>query len=427
MVQKTLPVDRNLYLMLANAQRAAGLRDASIHTLQNAINSFPKDFNLLWSLGIWLLQYQRPDDALGYLIRYLDNWTDKDNKNGLANLHAVIGLCYLLLKRWEEAEEFLYKARELAFWDLDACIGVITLYNCTGRLEKIPAILNEYIQHSAGFAALPPPYFWMGHYYQYSLRRAKDSIEWYRKALERIIDPDVRVYCNAYVETSGLFDPILDEYIDALMACGQTNLILTEIQKYERYKIGAPVESRRRLIDVHVDLGDFAQAEKFVKSTPKALKGTPEILSAIAKMEYKKGEIDKALNNIKQVLLIDDEFPQALDTLGSIQIDNRMWDAAIETYGLLINRSPFATGWLKSLGLCYLNKNEIEKARDYYEESVQYDELDADAWVDLGNVYTKLGNIDLALSAFQRGLKYDWLSTEKRQEALQMISQIKSD
>lgn len=423
---KALPDDRNLYFMLANAQRTAGLRDASIHTLENAINNFPKDFDLLWTLGVWHVQYRRRAKALEYLIPYLDHWTDKDNRGGLANVHAVIGLCYLSLKRWEDAEGFLYKSRELAFWDLDACVGIIALYSCTGHMEKIPAILNEYIQHGAAFAALHPPYFWMGHYYHYSLHRAKDSIEWYRKALERIIDPDVRDYCNAYVEASDLFDSLLDEYIDALMACGQNNLILAEIQKYERYKIGAPVESRRRLIDVYTDLGDFAQAEKFARSTPGVFKDTPEILSAIARMEYKKGEIDKALNIIKQVLLIDNEFSQALDILGSIQTDKRMWDAAIETYEMLIKQSPFAIDWLQSLGLCYLNKNQIERARECYEESLRYDELDADAWVDLGDIYAKLGNADLAFSAFQRALKYDWLDNDKRQQALQAIDQLKS-
>jgi len=410
--------------MLATSQRAAGLREASLHTLKKVINLFPKDFTFLWVLGVWLLQYGRPAEALEYLILYLDNWTDKDNKGGLANIYAVIGQCYLSLKRWREAEEFLYKSRDLAFWDLDACIGIIGLYHYTGHLDKIPVTLNEYIQNSPD---LYPPYVWMGHYYQYSLRHAKDSIDWYQKALKRILDPAIRDYCEVYVEASNLFDVLLNQYIDALIACGETNLALTEMQKYERYKIGLPVESIRRLINVHVDLGDFAQAEKFVKSTPKSLKDTPEILSAIANMEYKKGEIDKALSIIKQALQANKEYAPVLDILGAIQVDNKMWDAAIETYGLLVNRFPFAADCLKSLGLCYLNKNELEKARDYYEESVQYDELDADAWVDLGNVYAKLGNNDLALSAFQRSLKYDWLNTEKREQALQMIGQIKSN
>jgi tetratricopeptide (TPR) repeat protein len=113
-----------------------------------------------------------------------------------------------------------------------------------------------------------------------------------------------------------------------------------------------------------------------------------------------------------------------LDTLGLIQLDKKMWNDAIETYRLLVNRFPFATGWLKSMGLCYLNVNQLDMARKYYEEVVQYDELDADAWVDLGNVYAKLGHKALAFSAFQRGLKYDWLNDDARQKALQSINQL---
>jgi len=423
-VLKISPVDGDLHLMLAAAQKAAGLRNESIRTVKNTIKVFPEDPHILWGLGVWLLQFGRPAEALEYLVQYLDNWTDKNNKGSLANVYAVIGLCHLRLKKWQEAEEFLYKSREMAPWDLDACLGIAALYNYTDRFEKIPALLNEYIQR---WPDLYPPYYWMGQHYQYMLRRPKDSIEWYQKALEKTIDLDARNYCEVYVEASNLFDVLLNEYIDALIACGETSLILTEIQKYERYGIGLSVESRRRLIDVNVDLRDFAQAEKFAKSTPRALKNMPEILSSIAHMEYKRGEIDKALSIIRQALLIDAEFPQALATLGSIQVDNGMWDSAIKTYELLISRFPFVTNWLNQLGLCYLSINQIEMARKYYEEIVQYDELDADAWVDLGDVYLKLGNHNQAILAFQRALKYDWLDSKKRERALQAIGQLKSE
>jgi len=47
--------------------------------------------------------------------------------------------------------------------------------------------------------------------------------------------------------------------------------------------------------------------------------------------------------------------------------------------------------------------------------------MDAKAWVDLGDIYSRMGKTDLARSACERGLSYEWLPPEKRAQAAKIV------
>ena len=90
-----------------------------------------------------------------------------------------------------------------------------------------------------------------------------------------------------------------------------------------------------------------------------------------------------------------------------------------------MNRFDFRC-W-EHLGTCYSNVGEIALAKASYEQAVRLNPFEADTWIDLANVYVSVGNNGLARSAYQTGFQYDWLDSEKRQQALQAIERMKSD
>lgn len=416
------PANKEIYFSLALAYRKDRKWDKSIDSLKNALALFPNDLGILWMLGTWLLDLRRPSDALQYLNDYCKR-LPQDDKYRLASAYAVLGVCCLFLAKWNEAEDFLEKSRNLVPWDLDACVGTIQLYQKTGRVEKILGFINEYIHE---YPHLYPFYAWKGHFFQYSLHRPTDSLEWYKTALEKMSNPEIRKYCEAYLFTINMFDKILDEYVDALFSCDKSDVVFPEIQKYEKYRLGSTIESSKRLIRYYAKVGDLKNAEMAINHVPKNIRETPEVLLSIAIVKDKRGDTTEAIEFIRKAISIDDEYLEAFDVLGSIQIKNKMWIDALATYSLLTERSPQVSHWLKNVGLCYVQLNELQYARKYYEESLRFDKFDADAWVSLGDVYSKLGKIDLALSSYQQGLDHDWLDDNKRQHALQAIAKQKS-
>lgn len=416
------PANKELYFSLALAYQKDRKWDKSIDSIKNALALFPNDLGILWMLGTWLLDLERPSDAWQYLNEYLKR-LPQDDKYRLASAYAVLGVCCLFLDKWNEAEKFLEKSRNLVPWDLDACAGTIQLYQKTGRIEKILGLINEYIHE---YPHLYPFYAWKGHYFQYSLHRPIDSLEWYKTALEKMSNPETRKYCEAYLFTFNMFDKILDEYVEALFSCGKSDDVFPEIQKYEKYRLGSIVESNKRLIRYYTNVGDFEKAEIAINNVPQNIRETPEILLSVAIMKDKRGDTTEAIENIRKAISLDDEYLEAFDVLGSIQIENKIWKDALTTYTRLTRRSPQVSHWLRNVGLCYLQLNQLENACKYYEESLRFDKFDADTWVSLGDVYSKLGNSDLALSSYQMGLEHDWLDIQKRQHALQAIAQLKS-
>ncbi len=426
LIQKAVvitPHEKDLYYLLAGYYRTMRKWNDSIDALEAGATLFPTETSLLWALGTWLLKLRRPAAALIHIKSYLDSW-NADNDYKLANVYAVLGWCYILLKQWNDAEICLNKSRELAQWDLDACIGYASLYQYTNRPEKAMSLLGDYVDKNPD---LYPPYVWKARYLHYYLRQPRAALNWYQDGLDRIVNSRIRKYCELYFHVDGMFDGLLDDYIDALISCDELELALSVIVKYKRNTIGSEADSKNRFLQYYLKTNQIAQAEKFARSELNSARNAPEILVSLAQLEFGRGKIDEASNMIKDALKIDNELVEALDLLGTIQIQKGSWIDALSIYESLLTRYPFAADFLKASGTCHFMLNQLNDARDYYEICLRYNEHDADAWLGLATVHLEFDDRDLAVASLKMALKYDWLDAVKRQHALQMLEQMKSE
>lgn len=415
-----VPYERDLYFLLAGYYRAMRKWDGSVSALESVVTRFPTDMGARWALGVWLLKLRRPAIALIHIKSYLD-FSNADNNYKLANIYAVLGWCYILLKQWDDADACLNKSRELTPWDLDACIGYVSLYQYTNRSEKTLDLLDEYINNNPD---LYPPYIWKARYLHYFSRQPKASLKLYQDGLNRIVDSRIRKYCESYFHAEGMFDGLLDDYSDALISCGEAELALSIITKYKNNRIGSEIDSNNRFLQYYIKTDQIAQAEKFALSELNSIRNVPEILTSLAQLKFGMGKIDEASKMIEEVLKVDSELVEALDLFGTIQIQKRHWQDAINTYESLLTRYPFTADFLKACGSCHLMLNEFNDARDYFETSLKYDERDGDAWLGLANVQLKFDDKEAAVASLRNALKCDWLDIVKRQEALQLLEEI---
>lgn len=415
------PRNQALFFSLARAYQILGKWDDLIFSLEKALDINPDDLSIHWRIGILALDVRHNDKALEHLL-YCYNKTPKDNNILLARRQALLGASLILAKDWINAEKHLSEARLLASWDLDVCSATIQLYLCNKRSKDILDFIDGYISE---YPTLYPFYSWKGDYFQYILRQPIKSLEFYRLALNKILYKKARNFCDGYAFTNNMFDEILDRYVEALVAAGHSPAVLTEIQKYENYKLGTKISSIKRKISYYALTRNFEEAENFLNSLDVKFTESTEFLSSIAFLRNKEGKFSEAIEIIEKVIKNDKDYIEAYQVLGEIQISSKQWQAALATYTYLSNRDFYTAFQMKMIGLCYFHLGNLEKAIEFYKECLLHDEFDAEAWIDLGDIYKNQRNTEMALSAYQNALKFDWLDIEKRQYAENSIKNLK--
>lgn len=414
------PRDKAVYYSLARAYQILGKWDDLIISLEKVSDIVPDDQLIHWQIGILALDIRRNEKALDHFL-YCYTHTPKDDTILLARRQALLGASLILAKDWSNADKHLTEARLLVPWDLDACSATIQLYLCNKRSQDISGFVDSYISE---YPTLYPFYSWKGDHFQHILRQPVRSLEFYRLALENISNKKTRVFCNGYVFTNNMFDEILDGYVEALVASGYSSIAISEAQKYENYKMGTKMASIKRRILYYALTKNFGEAENFLSSLDVKFTESTEFLSSMAFLRNKEGKFPEAIATIEKVIKSDKDYIEAYHVLGEIQISSKQWEMALATYTYLSNRDFYTAFQMKMIGLCYFHLGNLEKSIELYKECLLHDEFDAEAWIDLGDIYKNQKKAEMALSAYQNALKFDWLAIEKRQYAENSIKNL---
>lgn len=414
------PKNSELYVSLAAAYQDLKSWDDVFNSLEKAAEIFPNDLRFNWAIGVLALNLSQGEKAIKNLLVCIIN-TNKEDILLLANRHAVLGNAYILTKNWDEAEEHLRKAISLVNWDLDACIGMIQLYQCTKRSNEIITFIDSYIEK---YPSVSAPYMWKGDYFRFVLRKPEKSLELYQQALTKILDKETRDFCDSYISTHKMFDDIFDKYISTLVICDRKKMVFSEIQKYEHFNLGTKTSSIKRKILFYVDTERFDEAEKVLNRLNKKIIEMPEILFSIAYLRNKEGKFFEARDIIEKAIKANKDNIELYGLQGEIQININDWHGALDTYTYLLNRDFYTPSLMKKIGLCYFHLGNLENAVKYFKETLLHDEFDAETWICLGDTYRKQGNIELALSAYHNSLKFDWLTHEKRQYSEEAIKNL---
>lgn len=154
-----------------------------------------------------------------------------------------------------------------------------------------------------------------------------------------------------------------------------------------------------------------------------------------------RGELDKVIYHESQAILIEPDFPQANNTLGSalvkkgrlaeavvyfkraIQIKHDYADAysnaggALSDLGRYDEAVPYLTTALQlnpniaethyNLGIIYAKQGSLDKAVEHLTKTIQLNSGLAKAYSNLGAVLTQQGKLDEAISNFEQALKLD--------------------
>ncbi|MDX9856644.1 MAG: protein kinase [candidate division Zixibacteria bacterium] len=156
----------------------------------------------------------------------------------------------------------------------------------------------------------------------------------------------------------------------------------------------------RSLLDIYVDLWQRQQYEpaydkikRFVETYPEDKEGRTFYAVAISAFER---DTVQAFIQLDTVLMIDPEYPFALQQYADLRSQYNNFEGAIPSYERLLETSPQTADYYQSLGTLYFRLNRFDDAIELYREAMERFPDDPDPISSLANAYVQKRELDKA-------------------------------
>jgi uncharacterized protein (AIM24 family) len=111
----------------------------------------------------------------------------------------------------------------------------------------------------------------------------------------------------------------------------------------------------------------------------------------------------EAKSELEHALTLQPRDPKGQDLLAVVYFRIGLYPHAIQIYEELLRDNPKDHALRLNLALCYLKTGQAQAAREQLEMVVQHNPLHRRAWGYLGLAFERLGDLDKAMHAFERG------------------------
>ena len=190
----------------------------------------------------------------------------------------------------------------------------------------------------------------------------------------------------------------------------------------------SPTMSASRLLDQGYAAGADGDLEAALALFEQATDLEPdnyEALTALADTHAQLGNIDEALEAWNTVIELNPDDRLAHLRRGQILVEQDDLETALVDFDFVIDNAPEGGDDLMmdarlARGYQFITLNRIEKARDDFQQVVDYDPTQINALMEVGYNEVRLGNTDAALEAFNQVLEQE----SAFYDAVNMIAQI---
>ena len=122
-------------------------------------------------------------------------------------------------------------------------------------------------------------------------------------------------------------------------------------------------------------------------------------------------DYEKAKKSYEKALEIDPQDDYNYN-YGEVLVSLELWDEAINAFSAVVKNDTKDGNCYFNLGLCYLNKDEINLAIDNFQKATELNPQDIFAFFHLGNLYQNAGLTKFAIENFKKVLEispdYSW-------------------
>lgn len=391
----------------------------------------PNSFYLKWNIGMSLVLLSKFQEALPYLIYCTENPPEGFGDGGIANSHARLGQCYIMLGDNSEAEKELFLSQKMVPGDIDMCFGFVQLFRVTGQQERILPFLDQKISE---FPDAYPLYYWKAEYISAYLYNPSDAVIWYQKAIQLIRNGEYyKNYSQSYLATIGnaFLMNILQDYLGILIKINRDDDAFIEAIRM-KLCFWSIVDFLSLQTQRLIKLKKFHMAERLCRARLlfKLKPGKASLIYSYLAMS--RLELDKLEDSIylaNKAISLDKYNYYGWEALSQSLIHQGNWEKAVGILERMIEMEPYCTDWLEDLGMCYAQIGDIKKAKSYVLKVLSLDPQDSTAWVSLGDIHQKLKEDDEAIRSYQKALSTGNLVVEKENKIRNLVNSyhVKSD
>lgn len=152
------------------------------------------------------------------------------------------------------------------------------------------------------------------------------------------------------------------------------------------------------LAEVYMEHGEDQkdQAYRILDKCIDEFPGYPNASALLAELCMERGDAEKAVSLLRQVIEITPAFTDARRLLGEIYIETAHYKSAEETLTAALNQRPDNINEIKNrLGEVYVNTEQTEKAREILRQVINFRGEDPDRSENLAQAYLMLAMADL--------------------------------
>lgn len=345
-------------------------RDAAIEAFERALKLNPGLAHAQLFLGINLFNANRTDEARNILEKYTAG-SARD-----AQGHYYLGLAYATRGSLELAMRSLETAARLAPQDVDV------LYHLA---QNYLAQANQIVgRAAAAMPVLPIVTRWQQEHALQAIQSPPDE------SAER----EQRQKLKALRPRLGRTPPDLDAEQHAAVALA--NLHLATAQRF--YALEPDGFRIHQLLAGYYE--HTSQREKAIAELKTVLKMNPNVRGvhlALGSIYKDSGQPDLALEQLKAELAIGSPDPAARLQLAQVYLMLERPENALTELKLIGHGD---SQFYRTLGKTYTALGDFEQARTSYETAIAKGDRDRGTYYQLGHVYRRLGNAELARQAF---------------------------
>lgn len=148
----------------------------------------------------------------------------------------------------------------------------------------------------------------------------------------------------------------------------------------------------------------------------------PYLHYSLALAYYHLGNLQKALEEVRQEIAANPTFPASYGIQGSLYVDMRQLDDAIASYQKVIELDPDQGAAFYGLGKCYLLKGKVEKSVENLEHAARLMPENDNIHYQLGRAYLRAGRKAESEREFAHTQKLQ--AAEREQKEKQIMGQL---
>ncbi|MBI1291319.1 tetratricopeptide repeat protein [bacterium] len=174
-----------------------------------------------------------------------------------------------------------------------------------------------------------------------------------------------------------------------------------------------PAEVKALQASVLREKGDYARAQSILREAVKATPGDMNLLLLLGGCASDVGDIAEAERCYRELMEsaprdANPWYETAANNLGFLLASKGTRLEEAEKLILdALDLNPRAPHILDSLGVVYMKKGDLSKAREYLERASRYANRDGEILTNLGELYEKLGEKELARRAYDKALLFE--------------------